>query len=182
MADKPDRTEESRFDDQLRSDGWEPCPFEVGCITWIKPDDTVGLETHRREWHPAPTLMNEENAQLETPVQLSQALAEASQALSTAHQLASERVGDKSGLNGPTRDLIYGLNTAIDALKGLVDDVVIEQMERDGTDIVDIEVWHTYINRMEHMLCAEFHGGRWPDCDSADHMQGRAFLSTRGKT
>lgn len=43
---------EARLDAQLRAQGFEPCPFEEGCITWIKPDDQVGHETHRREWHP----------------------------------------------------------------------------------------------------------------------------------
>lgn len=43
---------DAELDEKLRTNGWEPCPFEESCITWIKPDDKVGLETHQRDWHP----------------------------------------------------------------------------------------------------------------------------------
>lgn len=46
-----DAEADARLDAELREAGFEPCPFEPGCITWIKPDDALGLETHREEWH-----------------------------------------------------------------------------------------------------------------------------------
>lgn len=49
-------------------------------------------------------------------------LRDAGKALSAAHQWAGEQEGDRSDLIGPVRDLIFGLNSSIDALVGAIDE------------------------------------------------------------
>lgn len=34
-----------------------------------------------------------------------------------------------------------------------------------------------YVDRMEMLLCAEWHGGRWPHCTDDGHKQGRTILA-----
>lgn len=46
-----------------------------------------------------------------------------------------------------------------------------------GSVRVDAEVLRDYVENMEASVCEEWHGGAWPDCDSPDHRQGRAYLS-----
>ncbi len=45
---------EEIIDSILLEAGYEPCPVDSKCITWIKPDDTVGLSKHKLEWHTTP--------------------------------------------------------------------------------------------------------------------------------
>ena len=61
-------------------------------------------------------------AVLEHPEQVIAHLRSAVEALSKAHVAASEREVDRGGLNGPVRDMIFGLNTAVDTLAQMIED------------------------------------------------------------
>lgn len=57
---------------------------------------------------------------LENPIAVQTLVEDASKALSLAHQHAGEREGDQDNLNGPVRDLLFGLNTAVDSLAQMI--------------------------------------------------------------
>lgn len=61
---------------------------------------------------------------LEHPQRVRDRLREAGEALSAAHREAGEQEGDRTSLNGPVRDMIFGLNTSIDALRQMVDETL----------------------------------------------------------
>lgn len=48
-------------------------------------------------------------------------LAAAEAALSYAHEAASESEGDRTGLNGPVRDLIFGINSVVGTLREMIE-------------------------------------------------------------
>lgn len=58
------------------------------------------------------------------PERLRDRLREAGEALSAAHGEAGEHEGERTNLNGPTRDVIFGLNSAVDGLRQLVDEAI----------------------------------------------------------
>lgn len=59
--------------------------------------------------------------QLEHPAVLRGDLAIACAALNRAHGAASESDGERTGLTGPVRDVIFGINTAVAALASMID-------------------------------------------------------------
>lgn len=61
---------------------------------------------------------------LEHPERVRDRLREAGEALSAAHREAGEAEDGRTNLNGPVRDMIFGLNTAVDALRQMVDETL----------------------------------------------------------
>lgn len=59
---------------------------------------------------------------LEQPVFVVMYLRDAVKLLSFAHHFASERDGDRGGLNGSVRDLIFGLNSSVEALADMIEE------------------------------------------------------------
>ena len=60
---------------------------------------------------------------LTSPTNVVQHLREASEQLSSAHLMAGESQGDQTNLIGPVRDAIFGLNTAVEALIAMIEEV-----------------------------------------------------------
>jgi hypothetical protein len=58
---------------------------------------------------------------LENPDRVMALLSVASDLLGEAHRMATETEEGVSGLSGPTRDVIFGLNTAVEGLRLLVE-------------------------------------------------------------
>lgn len=59
---------------------------------------------------------------LEHPEDTAIALRRASASLSAAYGWATYSDGEDTGMNGPVRDMIFGLNTAVESLAGLVEE------------------------------------------------------------
>jgi hypothetical protein len=65
---------------------------------------------------------------LESPAEVVKCLRAATTALSLAHRAAGEREGERTNLNGLVRDIIFGLNTAVDSLSMLVEQQMVEEL------------------------------------------------------
>ena len=63
---------------------------------------------------------SEQVAELEYPLAVRDALLRAVAKLQEAHAMASCRRGGLEGLNGSTRDLIYGLATTVETLANMI--------------------------------------------------------------
>lgn len=61
---------------------------------------------------------------LEHPERVRDRLREAGESLSAAHREAGEEEDGRTDLNGPMRDAIFGLNTAVDALRQIIDETL----------------------------------------------------------
>jgi hypothetical protein len=59
---------------------------------------------------------------LEHPADVVTHLRAAVEDLSKAHGAASEQEGERTNLIGPVRDMIFGLNSGIEALADLIED------------------------------------------------------------
>ena len=60
---------------------------------------------------------------LTSPSNVVQHLREASEQLASAHLMAGESDGNQTNLTGPVRDAIFGLNTAVEALVEMIEEV-----------------------------------------------------------